>query len=55
MLALPMPISRLLAAHLNGWAPVSILDAHELSHQCDQVSRFAMRHAARSEEHYAAA
>src|SRR4029078_9642704 len=40
-------LSWLLAAHLNGWAPASILDAYEperwrITHQ---VSRFAMSHA----------
>ncbi|WP_048228183.1 FAD-dependent oxidoreductase, partial [Bradyrhizobium japonicum] len=36
-----------LAAHLNGWAPASILDAYEAERQpiTDQVSRFAMDHA----------
>ena len=36
-----------LAAHLNGWAQVSILDAYEAERQpiTDQVSRFAMDHA----------
>src|SRR5213079_2285599 len=37
----------LLAAHLNGWAPASILDAYEAERLpiTEQVSRFAMRHA----------
>jgi len=37
----------LLAAHLNGWAPRSILDAYEAERLpiTDQVSRFAMSHA----------
>lgn len=37
----------LLAAHLNGWGPVSILDAHEAERLpiTEQVSRFAMSHA----------
>ena len=37
----------LLAAHLNGWAPPSILDAYEAERLpiTDQVSRFAMSHA----------
>ena len=37
----------LLAAHLNGWAPVGILDAHEAERLpiTEQVSRFAMSHA----------
>jgi hypothetical protein len=36
-----------LAAHLNGWAPGTILDAYEAERQpiTDQVSRFAMDHA----------
>lgn len=36
-----------LAAHLNGWAPASILNAYEAERQpiTDQVSRFAMNHA----------
>jgi 2-polyprenyl-6-methoxyphenol hydroxylase-like FAD-dependent oxidoreductase len=36
-----------LAAHLNGWAPVSILDAYEAERWpiTSQVSRFAMSHA----------
>jgi 2-polyprenyl-6-methoxyphenol hydroxylase-like FAD-dependent oxidoreductase len=40
-------LSWLLAAHLNGWAPASILDGHEIERQpiTDQVSRFAMKHA----------
>jgi 2-polyprenyl-6-methoxyphenol hydroxylase-like FAD-dependent oxidoreductase len=37
----------LLAAHLNGWAAASILDAYEAERLpiTEQVSRFAMRHA----------
>jgi 2-polyprenyl-6-methoxyphenol hydroxylase-like FAD-dependent oxidoreductase len=37
----------LLAAHLNGWAPPEILDAHEAERLpiTEQVSRFAMNHA----------
>ena len=37
----------LLAAHLSGWAPAAILDAHEAERQpiTQQVSHFAMRHA----------
>ncbi len=37
----------LLAAHLNGWAPAAILDAHEAERLpiTEQVSRFAMGHA----------
>ena len=40
-------LSWLLAAHLKGWAPEAILDAHERERLpiTDQVSRFAMRHA----------
>jgi 2-polyprenyl-6-methoxyphenol hydroxylase-like FAD-dependent oxidoreductase len=40
-------LSWLLAAHLNGWAPSSILDAYEAERLpiTDQVSRFAMSHA----------
>jgi hypothetical protein len=40
-------LSWLLAAHLNGWAPVSILDAYEAERWpiTHQVSRFAMSHA----------
>jgi 2-polyprenyl-6-methoxyphenol hydroxylase-like FAD-dependent oxidoreductase len=40
-------LSWLLAAHLNGWAPASILDAYEAERGpiTDQVSRFAMSHA----------
>ena len=40
-------LSWLLAAHLNGWAPASILDAYEAERWpiTDQVSRFAMSHA----------
>lgn len=42
-----MNLSWQLAAHLNGWAPESILDAHEKERQpiTEQVSRFAMSHA----------
>lgn len=42
-----MNLSWILAAHLKGWAPESILDAYELERQpiTEQVSRFAMRHA----------
>ena len=42
-----MNLSWLLAAHLNGWAPETILDAHERERLpiTDQVSRFAMKHA----------
>jgi 2-polyprenyl-6-methoxyphenol hydroxylase-like FAD-dependent oxidoreductase len=42
-----MNLSWLLAAHLSGWAPASILDAHEKERQpiTEQVSRFAMKHA----------
>ena len=42
-----MNLSWLLAAHLKGWAPEAILDAHERERLpiTDQVSRFAMRHA----------
>ncbi len=37
----------MLAAHLNGWAPLEILDAHEAERWpiTEQVSRFAMNHA----------
>src|SRR5262249_55922464 len=37
----------LLAAHLKGWAPVDILDAHEQERLpiTEQVSHFAMNHA----------
>ena len=40
-------LSWLLAAHLNGWAPASILDAYEAERLpiTSQVSRFAMSHA----------
>ena len=40
-------LSWVLAAHLKGWAPQSILDAYELERLpiTEQVSRFAMRHA----------
>jgi hypothetical protein len=40
-------LSWLLAAHLNGWAPSSILDAYEAERWpiTNQVSRFAMSHA----------
>jgi hypothetical protein len=42
-----MNLSWLLAAHLNGWAPASILDAYEAERWpiTSQVSRFAMSHA----------
>jgi 2-polyprenyl-6-methoxyphenol hydroxylase-like FAD-dependent oxidoreductase len=42
-----MNLSWLLAAHLNGWAPPSILDAYEAERWpiTSQVSRFAMAHA----------
>ncbi|HEX4096619.1 MAG TPA: FAD-dependent oxidoreductase, partial [Caulobacteraceae bacterium] len=42
-----MNLAWMLAAHLNGWAPEGILDAHERERQpiTDQVSRFAMKHA----------
>jgi 2-polyprenyl-6-methoxyphenol hydroxylase-like FAD-dependent oxidoreductase len=42
-----MNLSWLLAAHLNGWAPVRILDAYEAERLpiTSQVSRFAMSHA----------
>lgn len=40
-------LSWLLAAHVNGWAPATILDAYEAERLpiTDQVSRFAMSHA----------
>jgi 2-polyprenyl-6-methoxyphenol hydroxylase-like FAD-dependent oxidoreductase len=42
-----MNLSWLLAAHLNGWAPASILDAYQAERWpiTSQVSRFAMAHA----------
>ncbi len=42
-----MNLSWLIAAQLDGWAPESILDAHELERLpiTEQVSRFAMKHA----------
>jgi 2-polyprenyl-6-methoxyphenol hydroxylase-like FAD-dependent oxidoreductase len=42
-----MDLSWLLAAHLNGWAPASILDAYEAERWpiTSQVSKFAMSHA----------
>jgi 2-polyprenyl-6-methoxyphenol hydroxylase-like FAD-dependent oxidoreductase len=42
-----MNLSWMLAAHVQGWAPETILGAHELERQpiTEQVSRFAMRHA----------
>src|SRR6185295_10888193 len=42
-----MNLSWMLAAHLQGWAPASILHAyqHERLPITDQVSRFAMKHA----------
>jgi 2-polyprenyl-6-methoxyphenol hydroxylase-like FAD-dependent oxidoreductase len=41
-------LSWMLAAHLNGWAPAAILRGYEIERLpiTDQVSRFAMRHAA---------
>jgi 2-polyprenyl-6-methoxyphenol hydroxylase-like FAD-dependent oxidoreductase len=40
-------LSWMLAAHLKGWAPESLLAAHEAERQpiTEQVSRFAMKHA----------
>lgn len=40
-------LSWMLAAHLNGWAPATILDGHQAERLpiTDQVSRFAMSHA----------
>jgi len=40
-------LSWMMAAHLRGWAPASILDGYERERLpiTDQVSRFAMRHA----------
>src|SRR5436309_16002459 len=45
--AVAMNLSWLLAAHLNGWAPATILDAYEAERWpiTSQVSRFAMSHA----------
>jgi 2-polyprenyl-6-methoxyphenol hydroxylase-like FAD-dependent oxidoreductase len=42
-----MNLSWMLAAHLAGWAPAALLDAHERERQpiTEQVSRFAMNHA----------
>ena len=42
-----MNLSWLLAAHLNGWAPAGILDAHECERHpiTEQVSRYVMDHA----------
>ena len=42
-----MNLSWLLAAHLNGWAPAAILDAHEQERLpiTEQVSHFVMNHA----------
>ncbi|MBT5266620.1 MAG: FAD-dependent oxidoreductase [Rhodospirillaceae bacterium] len=42
-----MNLSWILAAHLNGWAPASILDAHERERHpiTQQVSHFVMDHA----------
>jgi len=42
-----MNLSWMLAAHLKGWAPESLLAAHELERQpiTEQASRFAMKHA----------
>jgi len=43
----------LLAAHLNGWAPATILDAHERERLpiTEQASRFAMNHALALQQH----
>src|SRR3954452_4663850 len=43
----PTNLSWLMAAHLNGWAPASLLDAYEAERWpiTSQVSRFAMAHA----------
>ncbi len=42
-----MNLSWMLAAHLKGWAPKTILRAHEMERQpiTEQVSRLAMKHA----------
>ncbi|RYG82394.1 monooxygenase, partial [bacterium] len=42
-----MNLSWMLAAHLQGWAPVTVLAGHERERHpiTDQVSRFAMKHA----------
>jgi 2-polyprenyl-6-methoxyphenol hydroxylase-like FAD-dependent oxidoreductase len=42
-----MNLSWMLAAHLSGWAPEPILEAHQRERQpiTEQVSRFAMQHA----------
>ncbi|MDA0340489.1 MAG: FAD-dependent oxidoreductase, partial [Proteobacteria bacterium] len=42
-----MNLSWILAAHLNGWAPASILDAHERERHpiTEQVSKYVMNHA----------
>ena len=42
-----MNLSWMLAAHLNGWAPAALLDAHERERKpiTEQVGRFAMGHA----------
>ena len=42
-----MNLSWILAAHLNGWAPASMLDAHERERHpiTEQVSHFVMDHA----------
>lgn len=42
-----MNLSWMLAAHLQGWAPYSVLEGHERERHpiTDQVSRFAMKHA----------
>jgi 2-polyprenyl-6-methoxyphenol hydroxylase-like FAD-dependent oxidoreductase len=42
-----MNLSWMLAAHLRGWAPEALLDAHQKERLpiTEQVSRFAMRHA----------
>ena len=44
-----MDLSWMLAAHLNGWAPASILDAYDAERRpiTEQVSRHAMAHAER--------
>jgi 2-polyprenyl-6-methoxyphenol hydroxylase-like FAD-dependent oxidoreductase len=43
-----MNLSWMLAAHLQGWAPATILDAHEEERRptVEEVSRFVARHAA---------
>ncbi|MCP5146102.1 MAG: FAD-dependent oxidoreductase [Gammaproteobacteria bacterium] len=42
-----MNLSWLLAGHLNGWAPASLIENYQTERQpiTEQVSRFAMRHA----------